>query len=352
MAHFRQFTAIFWCIVLTGCTHMGYYVHTTRGQLDVLGRRESIETLLPDESVDPQLKEKLKQSLEIREFATQQLGLPDNDSYRSYADVERPFVVWSVVATPEFSVDPKQWCFLFVGCVTYRGYFSEEKARAFAARLEGDGFDVAVRGVSAYSTLGTFDDPVLNTMLHWDETQLAGIIFHELAHQQIYIKGDTAFNEAFATVVQEEGVRQWLVASSSDPDSALAAYAVQRENSRIFAELIATTRDELRVVYNSDKTADELSRAKAQALLSLRNRYEQAKQVGLSGYDRWFAQDLNNAHLAAAASYFDLVPAFQALLLSVDGHLQVFYQQAEAIAELDADSRRQELQALEPAVKE
>ena len=185
-----------------------YLLQSAQGQLALMSKREPIARVIDEPSTPAALRAQLKSVTAIRNFASRELGLPDNGSYRKYADIGRPYVVWNVVAAPEFSVDPKQWCFPIVGCVGYRGYFVEKRARRFAAGLHAKGFDVVVGGVAAYSTLGHFDDPILSSMVGWNDVELASIIFHELTHQLLYVPNDASFNEALATTVAEEGVRR------------------------------------------------------------------------------------------------------------------------------------------------
>ena len=202
-----------------------------------LSKREPIGRVIDDPSTPPALRAKLQEVTEIRDFASRDLSLPDNGSYRSYADVGRPYVVWNVVAAPEFSLNPRRWCYPIVGCVAYRGYFHETKARSYAAKLRGEGLDVSVGGVAAYSTLGHFSDPILNTMMGWDDVELASIVFHELTHQLLYARNDSSFNEALATTVEEEGVRRWLLHQGRDQD--LARHVQERERWRAGLALIA-----------------------------------------------------------------------------------------------------------------
>ena len=204
-------------VVLIAAAGSGCYIwESVEGQLALMSKREPITRVIADSATSPALRSQLEAVAAIRDFASRELQLPDNGSYRSYADVGRRYVVWNVVAAPEFSVDPREWCYPVVGCVAYRGYFAEDRARGFAAKLRGQGLDVAVGGVAAYSTLGHFNDPVLNTMMDWNDVELAAIIFHELTHQLIYVPDDSAFNEALATTVEEEGVRRWLRAQGRD----------------------------------------------------------------------------------------------------------------------------------------
>ncbi len=306
-------------------------------------QREPIEEILQDDTIDSDLRAQLKQVLEIRDFASADLSLPDNGSYRSYADLGRPYVVWNVFAAPEFSVDPVTWCFVVVGCVSYRGYFREESATRFAGRLEDEGKDVYVSGVTAYSTLGNFDDPVLNTMLYWDDHRLAGLIFHELAHQVLYAKGDTDFSESFASFVEEEGVRRWLVARDRAGD--IPGYEASRARLEAFGNLVVRTRERLRVIYAADYQESEMAERKRNAIDDMRQEYAamRASWGDVLAFDGWFERDLNNAHLASVSAYRRFVPAFAALLEQNDGDLAAFYDAARALAEKEKPERHRAL---------
>ncbi|MBT8131001.1 MAG: aminopeptidase, partial [Gammaproteobacteria bacterium] len=287
----------------SGCMRAGYYLQSARGQLDLMSRRVDIEKLIEKPETPDDLREQLRLVQQIREFASDELGLPDNRSYRSYADLERPYAVWNVFAAEEFSVQPETWCFPIVGCVAYRGYFKESSAWDYADKLAADGFDVHVAGIAAYSTLGQVADPVLNTMLAGDELYLAGLIFHELSHQLFYVQDESVFNESFAMLVEEEGVRRWL--AQQDNEQAWAGWMTRRERVEQFSELVIGTRDELAALYQQD-LPDELKRSeKNRIILQLRAAHEQLQQAwgGYSGYERWFAGPLNNAQLSSVATY-------------------------------------------------
>ena len=213
-----------------------YVLQSAQGQLSLLSKRRPISRVIDEASTPPALRSQLQAVAAIRDFASRELGLPDNGSYRSYADVGRRFVVWNVVAAPDFSVDARQWCYPIIGCVAYRGYFVESRARRYAARLRREGLDIMVGGVAAYSTLGHFNDPVLNTMMGWNDVELASIIFHELTHQMLYVPNDSSFNEALATTVEEEGVRRWLHAQGRETD--LAKHLVEQEHRRALSAAI------------------------------------------------------------------------------------------------------------------
>lgn len=323
-----------------------YYWQSALGQMSLLQRARPIDELLADASLDPRLRARLQHALEIREFAARELGLPDNGSYTRYADLGRPFAVWSVFAAPELSMQLRQWCFPVAGCVSYRGYFDRDEAERYAATLRAEGWDVYVAGVPAYSTLGWFDDPVLNTFVNLPVAELARLVFHELAHQLVYVKGDSTFNESFATAVEEAGVERWL-ARLDDPavESAYREFARRR---RAFVQLLARHRQALEAVYAAGGSAQRMREGKAAVFESLRSEYRELRRSwgGWAGYDRWFAGELGNAHLASVATYHALVPAFRALLAGKGGDLPAFYAEVRALASLDAAARQGRLQAL------
>jgi predicted aminopeptidase len=331
---------------IAGCASLSYYAQAARGQLGLLANREPIDRIIAKPETPEPLRASLARVLEIRDFAVSELALPDNDSYRTYVDIGRPYVVWNVFAAPEFSVEPKRWCFPLVGCLSYKGYFSEEKARAEAARLAEQGYDVFVGGIAAYSTLGHFEDPFLSSMLRLDETATAGIVFHEIAHQRVYVRNDTELNEAFASLVEEEGVRRWLRARG-DPD-ALAAWERRREMQREFAALVNETREALAALYASPLPEDEMRARKAAEIEAMRARYRALRERwgGYAGYDAWFASPVNNARIASVATYRRLVPALKLLLADAGGNLPAFYLAVDELGELRPAERAERLEAL------
>ena len=316
-----------------------YLLQSAQGQLSLMSKREPIARVIDQPSTPPALRTQLEAVASIRDFASRELGLPDNGSYRSYADVGRRYVVWNVVAAPEFSVDAKEWCYPIVGCVAYRGYFVEGRARRFADRLRAKGLDVMVGGVAAYSTLGHFNDPVLNTMMGWNDVELAAIIFHELTHQLLYVPNDSSFNEALATTVEEEGVRRWLRAQGRDAD--LASHLVQQDHYAKVVDLLTTTRAELRAVYASGAAPDSMREKKRAAFAALRSSFALLKAGwgGHAPFEPWFDEDFNNAHLASVATYFTCVPGFERELKAVGGDLTAFYARVRALAKLDQEKR-------------
>ena len=333
----------------SGCSNLGYYTQSIRGQLDLLWKREAIADLVKRPDTPADLKDQLTRVLRLREFASATLLLPDNSSYRSYADLRREHVVWTVYATPEFSLELRQWCFPFAGCVSYRGHFSAEAAEEFAASLRAQSDDVYIGGVDAYSTLGWFDDPVLNTFIRRPEAALAGLIFHELAHQQLYVKNDTTFNESFARAVELEGVRLWL--QHHGTPAQLDDYLRNETRRDEFITLIQRARDGLRVLYATDYPV-ETKRAQKQQLFELiKIGYAELKQHwdGYTGYDAWFAAHLNNAKLASVTTYADHVPAFQALLKQKKHDFADFYAAAKELGELPEAERKLRLEKLVPA---
>ncbi len=316
-----------------------YLLQSAQGQLSLMSKREPIARVIDQPSTPSALRAQLEAVASIRDFASRELGLPDNGSYRSYADVGGRYVVWNVVAAPEFSVDAKEWCYPIVGCVAYRGYFVEARARRFAARMRAKGFDVTVGGVAAYSTLGHFNDPVLNTMMGWNDVELASIIFHELTHQLLYVPNDSSFNEALATTVEAEGVRRWLRAQGRDAD--LAKHLVQQDHYAKVVDLLTATRAELRTVYGSGLAPESMREKKRAAFAAMRSSYAQLKADwgGHAPFESWFDDDLNNAHLASISTYFTCVPGFQRELKAVRGDLTAFYARVRALAKLDQEKR-------------
>lgn len=325
-------------VLLGSCSSAEFYWQGISGQLDLLRRAQPIPEVL-DSAQDPGVKHKLERVLAIRDYASRELGLPDNDSYRRYSDLGRRYVLWNVFATPELSLTPRQWCFPVAGCVNYRGYFAEADAQAEATRLGATGDDVHVGGVPAYSTLGYFADPMPSTFLRYPDFEIARLIFHELAHQVVYAKDDTVFNESFAVTVEEEGVRRWL-AAQHDPELE-AQFAISQRYREGFAALIEHTRAKLAAVYGGE--ADDAAKLEAKGAVfdGMRAEYAQLKQAwgGSAAYDSWFAQGPNNASIAAVGLYTQKVPQFQALLAAEGGDLPRFYARVKVLAALPKAER-------------
>jgi predicted aminopeptidase len=316
----------------TGCATLGYYGQAIGGHLEVVSRARDIGDIINDPATDPALRTRLATLLEARDFATRALHLPDNDSYRRYADLERSYIVWNVFAAPPLSLKPREWCFLVVGCVAYRGYYSRERALAAAAQLRAEGYDVYVGGVSAYSTLGWFNDPLLNTMLARGEAESTAVLFHELAHQRVYARDDSAFNESFAVTVEIEGMRRWF-ASRGEAETH-SRYLERRGRRDALIALLLRYRARLETLYGSGLADDDKLAGKAGILDELRMDYQALKAAwhGDTLFDTWMAEDLNNAKLASVGLYHSYVPAFQRLLAAHGGDLQSFYRAVEALA--------------------
>ncbi|MEO8171138.1 MAG: aminopeptidase, partial [Oxalobacteraceae bacterium] len=326
-----------------GCAQLGYLVQAAHGQSALLSAARPIDDWLADPQADLSLKNKLVAAKAIRVFAVRELALPDNASYTTYAALQRTFVLWNVVAAPALSLKPKQWCFPVAGCVSYRGYFAQAQAQAEALELRAEGYDVQVTGVPAYSTLGWFSDPVISTFIHYPEAELARLIFHELAHQVVYAPGDSAFNESFATTVEQAGLQRWLDVHG---DARMRqSYAVHAARKRDFLALLLRHRQALEANYARNISNSERLLRKAEIFQSLQDEYQILKQSwdGYAGYDRWFAEPLSNAHLAAVATYHELVPGFRALLQK-DRRFDRFYADVKALAHLDRKERHRRLQ--------
>jgi len=343
----RWIFAIAFVTMLGGCTNLGYYYQAVEGQMQIWHRSRPIKQVIDDAQTPAQIRERLALVLRMRDFASAELALPDNGSYRKYADLERPFVVWNIFAAGEFSVAPKEWCFVFAGCVGYRGYFSQAGAERFAEDLKRQGLDVFVTGIPAYSTLGWFDDPVLNTVVRYPDAQLAQLIFHELAHQVVYVSGDTVFNESFAVAVELEGVDRWL-ARDGDP-AKRAAFELYEQRKAGFVDLVMKYRNSLRTLYAGAAPDAEKRRKKAETFAAMKAEYLTLKSSwgGYAGYDRFFANELNNAHLVPVATYSELVPGFRRLLAENGGDFKRFYTAVKELGKLSGTERTSRLRSVQ-----
>jgi predicted aminopeptidase len=330
------------CLALGGCVTL-YVAQAARGQMQILTAREPIKRVLSNPKTDPALRKRLEVVRAAREFASRELGLPNNKSYTSYADLKREFVVWSVVATPEFSVEPREWCFPIVGCVAYRGYFRQASAEKFADALRAQGFDTIVGGVPAYSTLGKFNDPILNTMMSYGDDELASIMFHELSHQVIYIADDTSFNEAFAVTVEQEGLARWL--RSHGREDEFSKYHKRRERQAEGVALVARYRRELKMLYGTDLPADAMRARKAGVFARLvRELRELDSRYGTqSGLASELDGKPNNARLASLATYYECVPGFEKLLADEQHDLPRFFAAVRSLAQLPREERHARL---------
>lgn len=331
-------------LLLCGCSSVRYYAQAVRGQGALVWHRRAISGMLRDASTPPQLAARLRQAQQARRFASSRLGLPDNRSYTGYVDLHRPYVVWNVFATPTFSMRPVQHCFPVAGCVAYRGYFAQAGAQAEAARLRARGDDVWVGGVPAYSTLGWFADPILSSMLHWSDDELDSTIFHELAHQLIYVKNDTAFNESFASFVQTEGLREWRLSRGLSP---LDGHVQAMEEG--FTRLVMDLRDRLKALYASGLDVTAMAAGKQREIEAFRARYRQWQQDKWPHdhrYDAWVAEPINNARLLPFGLYKQWMPAFAVLFERAERQWPAFYAGVRRLASLPAEQRRRQLQVL------
>ena len=341
----RRLTAVALLTCAGGCANFSYYLQSIGGQMNVVEARQAVDSVISSPLTSPELKRQLELALQIRNFASRALAEPDNESFRSYADLKRPYALWNVFATPEFSLEPHAWCFMFAGCVDYRGYFSHDEAASFADGLQAEGYDVYIAGVPTYSTLGWFDDPLLNTFIHYPEPELARIIFHELAHQIVYVKDDTTFNESFAVAVELEGVRRWL-AQRNDPALNVEFEKSQQRRAQ-FQALITDYRSQLDALYRQRIAPEAMRARKGQLFAAMQQDYEKLKAEwdGFAGYDAFFS-GMNNAHLVAVALYTQRVPQFQQLIEKHHGDLAAFYAEVKEIAKLSKEERDGILQAV------
>ncbi len=332
-------------LLLSGCETVSYYYQSAIGQISLSSQRQPIKELLNESVVDEKLLQRLQLVEEIKGFAKTELKLPVENSYSSYVDLQRPYVIWNVYAAPEFSVESHKWCFLVVGCVSYRGYFSEEDAKTKAKQLKAEGYDVHVGGIAAYSTLGWFNDPVLSTFIQRDELGLVNLLTHELAHKQVFIKGDTVFNESFATAVANRGIQLWFEKESDGESPSLKRFMHKREQKQEIVKLLMFYRDKVQAVYqDSALSADEKRAGKKAVLSDLNEAYlSRQKQAGWNdGYDSWIST-MNNAKLATVANYQRFVPAFDQLLIQNKFDIDAFYQEVSEISALPEKKREERL---------
>jgi predicted aminopeptidase len=340
-SHLRTVSLLLALTLLAGC----YYLQAAGGQLEVLNKREPIDAVIGDPDTPAETARRLDLLRRARTFSVVELELPDNESYRSYSDLDRDYVVWNVVAAPELAVEPRTWCFPVAGCVAYRGYFSRDKAWRKAEALEAQGYDVFVGGATAYSTLGKFNDPVLSTMLGRDDTELVALLFHELAHQVLYVKGDTSFNESFASAVEELGVERWLDSEGSEGD--LERWQKYRSWSADLTRIALEARDDLQQLFDSSLDDKEKRARKAARLEQLTSDLVlRASAAGIDATRWWQEQPLNNARLASWSAYESYVPAFRQVFADCEEDFGCFYDGAESLAALDDAARRTELDAL------
>ncbi|HKT27495.1 aminopeptidase [Dyella sp.] len=330
--------------LLGACADLRYYAHVTHGESALLLKRRSVSKVISDPATDPKLAARLKLSQQARQFASEQLDLPRNRSYTYYVPLHRPYVVWNVFATPRFSVDAVPQCFPIAGCVAYRGWFDEQKARASAERLRANGDDVYIGGVSAYSTLGWFADPILSSMMRWDDDELVGTVFHELAHQKIYVKGDTAFNESYAMFVEDEGLREWHRARGEP---------VGDDHDQVmddgFTQLVLDLRERLKKLYASGVDEQAMAAGKQREIENFRKRYTAWRDANWPNdhrYDKWVAQPINNATLLPFGLYDQWKPAFAVLFKQAGNQWTPFFERVRALAKERKAQREDSLRAL------
>jgi len=331
--------------VLSGCQAISYYRQAIAGQCQILAHQQPIRQLIAEPQTPAPLKAKFEQVLRIRQFAAEELHLPAGQSYLKYADLHRPYVVWNVNVAPALSLAPKTWWFPIVGRASYRGYFNEKDARDYADEYAKNGWDVYVDGIETYSTLGWFKDPLLNTFINEPDSYLAEIIFHELTHRRLFVPGDTDFNEAFATFVSIEGVRRWYLASTNS--QGYDHYRAGQDREHQFIALVMAARERLQAVYGDPKLTDAAKLARKQEIIAqLRADHAALKATwgGKSPFDDWLAEPINNARLNTISAYYDLVPAFAALLRAKDGDLESFYEAVGRLGKMPIQQRHWELE--------
>ena len=341
-------------VLVSGCSTVGYYSQIVSGHMKIVLGKRSLADVASDENIDESLKHRLTVAQKARQFGIKELGLPNNESYTSFYDTGKRFVTWNVVAAGEFSFVPRTWCFPIAGCVSYRGYYSEKSAQEYADNLAAEeGLDVAVNGATAYSTLGWFKDPLLNTMLERSDPSIASLLFHELAHQQLYVGDDSTFNESYASFVEKVGLNQWRqneAIVNPQPDSELVNVELEARKKRReqFIALLSTVRSDLETLYELEIEDESKREQKKQRFAQMRADYAALKRSwdDYEGYDHWFSTEINNARLVSVSTYNEYIPAFEVMFDQSGGSLAQFYQVAKEVAELPAEERTAVMQEL------
>lgn len=324
--------------LLFGCADFNYYMQASRGHMEIVSKRENISRLIESGKLSEREISKLKLVEEVTHYASGQLGFPDNGSYKHYVALERPYVVWNVFAAQPFSFDSKNWCYPIVGCVTYRGYFDQSSAEQYAQTLSRQGYDVYVGGVAAYSTLGWFNDPVLSTFLRRQDYQLVALLFHELAHEILYIKGDTTFNESFATALEEIALAHWL--ESKNKAEIFSRYKEYKTRKEKFIQFVLSWKNKIELAYQEVGEGGHNTEIKEKIYQAMRDDYARfRKEIDYSGYDRWFNDDLNNAKLNTVATYESLVPKFMLIYYNVGESVEDFIKESKRIGKLSSEQR-------------
>jgi len=336
------------CVILatSACSSLGYYAHVARGQAGLLLHRKAVADVIADPHTDAKLRTRLEETQAARAFASDHLDLPRNRSYTSYVELHRPYVTWNVFAAPEFAVEPVTHCFPFAGCVAYQGYFERVRAEREAARLSALGNDTQIEGAVAYSTLGWFADPILSSMLRWSDDELDSTIFHELAHQKLYVKDDTAFNESYASFVAEQGLREWRASRGSAPPA-----DDERARDDAFTALVLDLRERLRQVYARASSNEVKRDAKAEEIAAFRARYAQLRDGAWHGdrrYDSWVGAPINNASLLPFGLYDRWIAAFARVFAQAHGAWPLFFAKVGELSRKPKALRDEELSRLTP----
>ncbi len=341
-----------WTILASGCASVSFYTQAIAGHMQLLNRRRPIEKVVQDPDTEPTVRGRLKLVQSVRDFARDRLELPVGKAYDTYVETGRRYVVWNVFAAPEFSVEMKKFCYPVVGCLAYKGFYDESDARRAAGRLREKGYDVFVGGVVAYSTLGWFDDPVIDTFFARGDVRLAALLFHELAHKALFVGGDTRFNEGFATTVEREALKQWL--AHIDDESAFEDYlASERRRQQVIA-LIVEAREELGGLYAAGGVSEAERRAVKKEIIGiLKDAYRSLRRDwgGHDEFEHWMASDINNAAIGSIGAYHDLVPAFEAILARENHDIPAFVEACRALARLGEQERQHRLNPATPGIR-
>jgi len=333
----------------TGCGTIAYYSQAIKGQCQMLCCHQSVRKIAKDNTKPAKLRKQMQLVLNLREYAHSKLGMNPGENYLRFKRLNRKFALWVVYAAPEFDTRLKSWWYPVAGRFTSRGWFSEKAARRYAESLAAQGLDVHVGGAPAYSTLGWFDDPVLDTFINYSESDLAELIFHELAHGRFFLAGDATFNESFATATARAAVFKWLK-DNRDTD-AHDRYRAECLRHDTFIKLVLETRQKLDAIYISGVSEEMMRTQKVITIENLRNQIDRLhdEDPEYSRLARWAKRPLNNANLAAIAVYNQNVSAFSRMHERNDRDFRQYFEAVESLAKIPKTERELILKELEQA---
>lgn len=323
--------ALFAAVCLTGC-QLPYYLRNAYGQAEILWAREDIQRALLREELSSEDKEKIRLVQDVRKFAKEKFNLNTDKNYGSFVQLDRPFVTYVVNAAEPWALKTYEWDYLIVGRMPYKGFFQEELAKKEKMQLEKKGLDVYLRGVTAYSTLGWFRDPILSSMLRGKPHDLVNLIIHESVHATLYIKNSADFNEQLATFIGNKGTEIYYLEKEGPSSKTVQLIQDENHDDQVFSDFISAEIDALKKWYSLYQGPKENS-VKAQRLKEIQVRFSKniQPQLKTSNYLRFAEIELNNARLSLYKTYMNDHSQFEALYEKVGRDMQEFLRQVQKL---------------------